>query len=263
MIPLWPAGAPGGRRQGVGRRPHAHDLPPRPGQGHGAACVICPGGGYGALAMDHEREAGCRWLNSLGITASCSSIGSARDITIPRCSRTPVGRSGPSAPGEEWGLDPHRVAILGFSAGGHLALSAGTHFDAGKPDSTDPIERVSSRPDRMILVYPVIALATEYAHGGSRETCSAKPPADCSRASRTRPRSEGDAADVPGPHQADTGVGRRTPPLHAGPPEEQGAGRAAPLREGPATGSASAPAGPGHIPPEPSFQAWPGLCAPG
>ena len=72
-------------------------------------------------------------------------------------------RSGAS----RWGLDPHKIAIIGFSAGGHLASTAGTHFDAGKPDAEDPIERVSSRPDRLILVYPVVALATPYGHSGS------------------------------------------------------------------------------------------------
>src|SRR6516162_3105413 len=66
-----------------------------------------------------------------------------------------------------WNLDSGRIAIMGFSAGGHLASTAGTHFSAGKPDAEDPVERMSSRPDRMILVYPVIALATPFGHRGS------------------------------------------------------------------------------------------------
>ena len=80
---------------------------------------------------------------------------------------------------EEWKLDPKRVAILGFSAGGHLASTAATHFDAGRPDADDPIDRQSSRPDRAILLYPVIALATPYAHGGSkRNLLGENPPED-------------------------------------------------------------------------------------
>ena len=76
----------------------------------------------------------------------------------------------------EWSLDPQRVAILGFSAGGHLASTAGTHFDAGLRDADDPIARTSSRPDRMILVYPVIALATPYAHQGSKRNLLGEDP---------------------------------------------------------------------------------------
>jgi acetyl esterase/lipase len=68
----------------------------------------------------------------------------------------------------EWQLDPHRIGILGFSAGGHVASTIGTHFDAGKPDDADPIERVNSRPDVMLLIYPVITMR-DFAHRGSRQ----------------------------------------------------------------------------------------------
>jgi len=67
----------------------------------------------------------------------------------------------------EWNIDPKRIGILGFSAGGHVASTIGTHFDSGKPDASDPIERVSSRPDLMILIYPVITMR-EFTHAGSR-----------------------------------------------------------------------------------------------
>ncbi|MGC8640725.1 MAG: alpha/beta hydrolase, partial [Isosphaeraceae bacterium] len=141
--------------------------------------VVCPGGGYGMLAVDHEGKQVAQWLNSLGVAAFVLKYrlgpryhhpamlqDAARAIRTVRAS------------GEKWGVDPHRIAIMGFSAGGHLASIAGTHFDAGKPDAEDPIERVSSRPDRMILIYPVIALATPYGHTGSRRNLLGDKPSD-------------------------------------------------------------------------------------
>ncbi len=170
-LPLWPGGTPGA----LGTDPN-RDVPTitvyRPGAetATGAAVVVCPGGGYGALAMDHEGKQVAEWLNKLGVTAvilkyRLGSHGYRHPVMLQdagRAIRTVRARAG------EWGLDPKRIAILGFSAGGHLASTAGTHFDAGKPDAEDPIDRVSSRPDRMILLYPVITLNPPYAHMGSR-----------------------------------------------------------------------------------------------
>ncbi|HEV3166118.1 MAG TPA: alpha/beta hydrolase [Isosphaeraceae bacterium] len=166
-ITLWPQGAPGA----LGTEPR--DTPtltiylPKPDKATGAAVVICPGGGYGGLA-DHEGRPVAEWLNSLGVAGFVLKYRLGPRYHHPamlqdaaRAIRTVRGRA------SEWHVDPKRVAILGFSAGGHLASTAGTHFDAGKPDADDPIERQSSRPDRMILIYPVIALATPYGHTGS------------------------------------------------------------------------------------------------
>ncbi len=171
VITLWPGGAPGAK----GNDPD-QDIPTltawraKPEVATGAAVVICPGGGYGMLAMDHEGKQVAEWLNSLGVSAFVLKYRLGPRYHHPamlqdasRAIRT-VRASGP-----KWGVDPHRIAILGFSAGGHLASTAGTHFDAGKPDAADPVERVSSRPDRLILVYPVIALATPYGHSGSKK----------------------------------------------------------------------------------------------
>lgn len=164
---LWPQGAPGA----LGKEPA--DVPtltpylvPKE-RATGAAVVICPGGGYGHLA-DHEGRPVAEWLNSVGVTVFVLKYRLGPRYHHPsmlqdaaRAIRTVRARAA------EWGLDPERVGILGFSAGGHLASTAGTHFDVGKSDATDPVERVSSRPSVMILIYPVITLR-EKTHAGSK-----------------------------------------------------------------------------------------------
>ena len=170
VIPLWPDGAPGAK----GTDP-ATDVPTvtvwlAPSEtATGASVVVCPGGGYQGLADDHEGKQVAEWLNSVGVAAFVLKYRLGPRYHHPamlqdaaRAIRTV--RAGAST----WGLDPHRIAILGFSAGGHLASTAGTHFDAGKSDASDPIEQVSSRPDRLILVYPVITFMPPYRHSGSQ-----------------------------------------------------------------------------------------------
>jgi acetyl esterase/lipase len=134
---------------------------------HTHACVIVfPGGGYGGQAP-HEAEPIARWLNSIGIASFVLYYRvtpyhhPAPLLDAQRAIRTV--RSG----AQEFRVDPARIGILGFSAGGHLAATAGTHFDQGNPISSDPVERVSSRPDAMILCYPVITFG-QYRHDGSR-----------------------------------------------------------------------------------------------
>jgi acetyl esterase/lipase len=131
----------------------------------GATIVVCPGGGYTHLAP-HEGAPVAIWLNTLGIHAWVLRyrLGPAHrhpamldDVT--RALR--VARS--RAP------DSNRVGVLGFSAGGHLAASACTLFTEGDPDASDPIDRLSSRPDLGILLYPVITLTSPFAHAGSRK----------------------------------------------------------------------------------------------
>lgn len=177
-IVLWPDGAPGA----VGKSPT--DIPtltpylaPRD-KATGAAIVVCPGGGYQHLA-DHEGGPVAEWLNSVGVTAFVLKYRLGPTYHHPaelhdaaRAIRTVRARA------KEWGIDPQRIGILGFSAGGHLAATAGTHFTAGQADAVDPIERVSSRPDLMILIYPVITMR-DWTHGGSKLNLLGKdPPAD-------------------------------------------------------------------------------------
>jgi acetyl esterase/lipase len=134
----------------------------------GAAVLICPGGGYVIEAMDHEGFDMAKWLTSKGITGivlkyrlpyghhEIPSGDARRAMRIVRKNA------------EEWGINPAKIGIAGSSAGGHLASTVGTRFDYGNPQSTDPVEQVSCRPDFMLLLYPVITFKEEFGHMGSR-----------------------------------------------------------------------------------------------
>ncbi len=169
ILKLWPKGAPLAKGDRDTDQPSLTVYTPSKDIANGAAIVICPGGGYRKLAMDHEGHQVAQWLNSIGIAAFILQYRHAPDYQHPaplmdaqRAIRTVRSRA------SEWAIDPQRIGILGFSAGGHLTSSAGTHFDSGNPEATDPIEQVSSRPDFMVLIYPVISFTTEYTHKGSR-----------------------------------------------------------------------------------------------
>jgi acetyl esterase/lipase len=135
---------------------------------NGAAVVICPGGGYGMLVKEGEGHGIAKWLNEHGITGIVLEYrlpkgrASVPLLDVQRALRMARARA------SEWGIRPDRVGIIGFSAGGHLASTAVTHFDPGNPKADDPVERMSSRPDFGILIYPVISMG-ELAHGGSRK----------------------------------------------------------------------------------------------
>lgn len=136
---------------------------------NGAAVVVCPGGGYGGLAISYEGHDVARWLNTLGVTGIVLKYRHAPKYRHPvplqdaqRALRTVRAHA------SEWKIDPGRVGILGFSAGGHLASTAGTHFDAGQIGANNAVDRLSCRPDFMILVYPVITMTDPYTHRGSR-----------------------------------------------------------------------------------------------
>lgn len=143
--------------------------PAAPRNTSGAAFIICPGGGYGHLA-DHEGGPVAAWLAGLGIAAFVlryrlgpRHIHPAMLDDAARAVRTIRAHA------NEWGLNPARIGILGFSAGGHLASTLATHWDNGDPHAPDPLQRVSSRPDAAVLVYPVITLQEPHTHAGSRE----------------------------------------------------------------------------------------------
>ena len=131
------------------------------------AVIVLPGGGWHVHAA-HEDEPIARWLNSAGFTALVLRYRLAphrrpaalEDVT--RAVRLARHRAG------EWGIDPGHIAVLGFSAGGHLTADIGTHFDAGLPDAADPVERQSSRPDAIILCYAVVSIE-RFDHKGAIE----------------------------------------------------------------------------------------------
>lgn len=172
---LWPKGAPGAVGTEDSDKPTLTVFPPHPDKVNGTAVVICPGGGYGHLAKDHEGRQIADWYNQRGVTAFMLLYRIAPRYRHPaplqdaqRAIRTVRARA------KEWNVNPQRVGIMGFSAGGHLASTAGTKFDDGKPDADDPIERVSCRPDFLVLCYPVITLEAPYAHMGSRNNLLGK-----------------------------------------------------------------------------------------
>lgn len=168
MFPLWPGAAPGARGSGPKDTPTLTPFFPSPEKATGAAIIVCPGGGYAHLAS-HEGEGYARWLSDNGIAAFVLKyrLGSdgyrhpamlqdaARAVRLVRANAT------------EWRLDPKRVGIIGSSAGGHLAATLLTHFDAGDADAADAVERQSSRPDVGILCYAVITMGS-FTHQGSK-----------------------------------------------------------------------------------------------
>ncbi|MBB6673843.1 alpha/beta hydrolase [Cohnella nanjingensis] len=132
-----------------------------------AAVIVAPGGGYGMRA-GHEGGPIAEWLNGIGVSAFVLRYRVAPYrhpsplLDLQRAIRTVRSRA------EEFGVDPSRIGILGFSAGGHLVTTAATRYDAGRQDAEDPIERVSSRPDLLIACYPVVTLQDPHTHEGSR-----------------------------------------------------------------------------------------------
>ena len=164
---LWPNGAPGALGNDESDRPSLTVYLPQV-NGVGSGVVVCPGGGYGMLAVDHEGKQIADWLNARGVAAFVLRYRLGPRYHHPvelgdaqRALRLVRYRAA------EYGIAADKIGIWGFSAGGHLASTAGTHFDSGQPGAPDPADRMSSRPDFMVLCYPVISFITPYAHRGS------------------------------------------------------------------------------------------------
>ena len=176
-FPLWEKNTPGALGSAAEDIPTLTPYLPDPATATGAAIIVFPGGGYGGLAP-HEGEGYARWLNTHGIAAfvlkyRLGSHGYRHPIMLGDAARALRMVRADAA---KWKVDPKRIGIIGSSAGGHLASTLLTHFDAGNPGAADPVDRVSSRPDLGILCYPVITLGT-YTHQGSKENLLGKNPA--------------------------------------------------------------------------------------
>jgi acetyl esterase/lipase len=176
-LALWTQGAPGARGTQPEDVPSLQHYPAAPDKASGAAIVVCPGGGYGRLAP-HEGHDVALWLNRLGVTAFVLKyrLGPRYQhpsmmLDVQRAIRMVRARAG------EWKVDPQRIGVMGFSAGGHLASTAATHFDDGNAQAGDPIDRASSRPDLAILGYPVITMTAPFTHSGSRKNLLGENPA--------------------------------------------------------------------------------------
>lgn len=181
VLKVWPNGAPnhngmnepeekfeGARVRNVSEAEMYVYLPEKE-KNTGAAVVICPGGGYWIEAMDHEGYQMAEWLKEKGVAGivlkyrlpyghhEIPSGDTRRAMRIVRSNA------------EEWGIDPSKIGIAGSSAGGHLASTVGTRFDYGNPESNDALEKISCRPDFMLLLYPVITFREEFGHMGSRK----------------------------------------------------------------------------------------------
>lgn len=186
-IPLWPEGVPGAIPNATaevvedGRLSNVHVptltayLAP-PGLANGTAAIVCPGGAYARLAVEKEGTAVAQWLNSLGVS-----------VFVLRYRLKEYGHPAPlrdvlravrlvRSDAAKWKIDPSRIGVVGFSAGGHLASSAGTLFDAPEGRTGAAIDAVSAAPDFLVLVYPVISLKPPFYHGGSRDNLLGKAP---------------------------------------------------------------------------------------
>ena len=166
--PLWPKAAPGALGDKDADIPTLTPFLPPADKANGTAVVICPGGGYGGLAISYEGMDVGAWMAQRGVAGFVLKYRVAPyKHPVPLQDAQRALRS-VRARAREWNVDPKRVGILGFSAGGHLASTAATHFDDGDPKADDPIDRAGCRPDFAVLAYPVITLKPPYAHMGSR-----------------------------------------------------------------------------------------------
>ena len=197
-VPLYKGDAPGALGKAKADIPTLAAYLPAKGKATGAAVVICPGGGYGAVMMSYEGRDVAKWFAERGVAGYVLRyrLGPRYHHPVPlhdlqRALRQVKARA------KADGVDPARVGVMGFSAGGHLASCAATMFDKGDPKAADPVERLGCRPAFAILAYPVIDLGGKFGHAGSRRNLLGdKPAAALARSLSTQQRVSKDTPPV-------------------------------------------------------------------
>lgn len=178
-LALWPDGPPMSNGEGEGHEPTITPYLPAPYDANGVAVVVCPGGGYGGLAMDHEGDQIGKWLNGYGVAAFVLTYrhGPHYKHPVPRMDVQRAIRIVRSR-AEDWRIDDNKIGVLGFSAGGHLTATAVTQFDERDAEPRDAIDEVSARPDFGVLMYPVITMTDPFTHSGSRKNLLGASPSE-------------------------------------------------------------------------------------
>lgn len=168
-IPLWKSGEGGANAERTSLRWFVPEKP------NGTVVVICPGGGYGMLVKSNEGYDVAKWLNRYGVTGVVLSYRIAPNRhPLPLQDAARAMRT-VRAEGKSRGVEPKKVGVMGFSAGGHLASTIATHFDDGDAKSEDPVEKMSSRPDFQVLIYPVITMTAKTEGGTKRNLLGNNP----------------------------------------------------------------------------------------
>jgi acetyl esterase/lipase len=171
-VRLWPDGAPGAKGLEDKDQPFIYLWPATKEKANGAAFVVCPGGGYGGLAADHEGTQVAKWFNGIGVSAfvlhyRLGTNGYHYPIQLMDVQRAIRHVRANAA---SYGIDPNRIGVIGFSAGGHLSSMAATLFDEKPAGMTqDAVDQVSARPDVAAPTYPVISMIAASSHKGSRK----------------------------------------------------------------------------------------------
>lgn len=170
IVSLWEGSAPHANGTAEIDIPALYVYLPKDTSAPTPALLVCPGGGYQGIAIDHEGHAIARWFNENGVAAFVLRYRLPANgyrhpvpmLDVQRAMRLIRSRTA------DWKINPAKCGVMGFSAGGHLASTLDTHFDAGNAKASDPVDRQGCRPDYAVLVYPVITLQESFTHEGTK-----------------------------------------------------------------------------------------------